>query len=406
MNSSLIKCVDRKKLNVIDQTADRNLSSRKFYEKCYKALKHQANCQNVHIILNRTLTRFDLYTQMNNERTNDLRSENWTIKTQGYEFSLDMKKLGIEELASGVIENLKTNGIIDQNSKINDQITEILVCSDAVLYEYLEPLLKLHSNTNTNIIFMDNDCASIGAAYLSSNSLDLTSNDMLPHKIGMGLYNGVIKNLINSKTSFPCSGKYTFQTLIDNQTILRINLYEGDSPLARYCKHISELVIENIRKAPSGSVKIELKIEMDQNGVLYASAKDVDLRQELPVIVNFESVNCFETIKRSKYALKNIDFTRPDDGSDAVLAKTLQDFDYFFEYLNQNFKNLSLDAQMIVKKKIYLAKRYISKNRLKISNGELEQIKDELQEIINKNIPKYDSYNSYHRTRSNFCSVL
>lgn len=406
MNSSIIKCVDKKTLNVIKQTAERNLSSRKFFNKCYKALKNEVESQNVDIVLSRARTRYDLYTQMNNERTSNVRSENWTICTQGHEFSLNMKKLGIELLASGVIENLKSNGIIDQNSKINDQITEILVCSDAVLYEYLEPLLKYHSNKDTNIIFMDNDCASIGAAFLSSNTLNLTNNDMLPYKIGMGLYNGVIRNLINCKTNFPCCGKYTFQTLIDNQTMLRINLYEGDSPLARYCKHISELVIEDIRKAPAGSVKIELKIEMDQNGVLYALAKDVDMKKELPVRVNIESISCFETIKRSKWALKNVDFTCPNDGSDAILAKTLQDFDYFFEYLNQCLKNLSLDAQMIVKKKIFLAKKYISKNRLKISKDELNQIRDELEEVINKNLSKNEYCQSYHRTRSNFCSIL
>ncbi|RMZ93444.1 molecular chaperone [Brachionus plicatilis] len=366
MNSSIIECIDKKNLNVVDQTADRTISSRKFFEKCFKVLKHQAKSQNIQ--LNKTLTRYHLYKQMNTERITTARAENWTIKTQGKEFILNMKKLGIELLATSVIDKLKKTGIIDQNFRINDQISEILVCSDAVLYEHLEPLLKCHSNQGTNIIFMDNDCASIGAAFLSSSTLNLTSNDILPNRIGVGLYNGVIKDLINSRTNFPCSGRHLFQTLVDNQTMLRINLYEGESPLARYCKHISELVIEDIRKTLAGSAKIELKIEIDQNGVLSASAMDIDSNEELPVRVNMDSINCFETIKRSKYALKNVIFSRPDDGSDAELAKKLQDFDYFFDYLMH---------------------MYISKNRLKISNDDLDQVKVELEEVINENVPDF-----------------
>lgn len=406
MNSSIIECFDKKNLNVIDQTADRSISSRKFFERCYRAIKNEAKSQNIQNALNKTLTRYHLYKQMNTERVNTNRNENWTIKTQGKEFILNMKKLGIEQLATSVIEKLKKTGIIDQNSKINSKITEILVCSDAVLYEYLEPLLKSHSNKRTNIIFMDNDCASIGAAYLSSNTLSLTNNDILPNSIGVGLYNGVIKNLINSKTSFPCSGKHLFQTLVDNQTILRVNLYEGESPLARYCKHISELVIEGIRRASAGSVKIELKIKIDQNGVLCASAKDIDLSKELPVRINIESINCFETLKRSKYVIKNLILTPPADGSDADLAKKLQDFDYFFDYLTNIYKNSSKDVQMLIKKKIFLAKKYISKNRLKITNDDLDQIGIELEEILNENTADHKSCLDHHRTKSSFCSIL
>ncbi|CAF0759225.1 unnamed protein product [Brachionus calyciflorus] len=410
MNCSIIECINKREVNVVDQLADRSISSKKFFEKCYKSLKSQAKLKGVLANLDKNLTRYDLYKQMNAERLNISKTETWTIKTQSQEFMLNMKKIGIEQLATSIIEKFKKTTLIDRKTfKIVNDITDILVCSDAVLYEFLEPLLRYHSHKNMNIIFMDNDCASIGAAFLSSSTLNLTTNDILPYRIGVGLYNGVVKNLIDSKTNFPCSGKHLFQTLIDNQTTLRVNLYEGESPLARHCKHISEVLIENINKAPAGSIKIELNINFDQNGVLSAQAKDLNSNKSLPIRINIDSLNCFETIKRTKYALKNSIQTKPDDGLDAELAKQLQDFDLYFDYLINLFRDSDLEAKQLIKRKVYLAKKFISKNRLRIMQDDLEQLRIELDDVLNQIKPKQSQgygYSNYQTNKSTYCNIL
>ena len=80
-----------------------------------------------------------------------------------------MKKLGAEELALSVIEKFKSTFLINkETSLISEEITEILICSDAVLFEYLEPLLYDYSHQNIKITFMDLDCACLGASFLSS----------------------------------------------------------------------------------------------------------------------------------------------------------------------------------------------------------------------------------------------
>ena len=71
-----------------------------------------------------------------------------------------------------------------------------------------------------------------------------------------------MKPLIETKRNFPCVGKYLFQTIVDNQEIVRVNLYEGFNPLARNNKHICEIKIDNEEKCPynSNRNKIELFI--------------------------------------------------------------------------------------------------------------------------------------------------
>lgn len=308
----------------------------------------------------------------------------------------------------------KTSIINKESFRIVDEIKDILICSDAILYEYLEPLLKQFCSKDTNIIFMDNDCASLGAAYLASNTLKLKTFDMLPYPIGVGLYNGVVKNVIDSKTNFPCSGKHLFQTLIDNQSTIRINLYEGESPLARNCKHICEFVIDNLRKGLAGTIKIEVKIEFDQNGILNAFAKDLDQKKELPISINCNSLNCFEFKLSKNEKRANID-NKLDPKiiqNDLELAKRLQDFDYYFEYLMNIYKNSAVNTKALITKKINKAKKYISKNRLKIEVEDLNQLRTELEDLLNKHRPpggglefKSDFY-TRNRGESNFCNIL
>lgn len=421
MNCSILKLGKNKQVDVIDQLADRSISSKLFFEECYRTLKHLA--RNKSISLNKNQSRFDLYKTMNDEtnKKRDTVKEKWNIPTHGHSFEINMKRLGVEQLANSVIDKFeKTNLLNKNNSKIVDEISDILVCSDAILYEYLEPLLQHHCYKDANIIFMDNDCASLGAAFLASSTLKLKTCDMLPYPIGVGLYNGVVKNIIDSKTNFPCSGKHLLQTLIDNQQTIRVNLYEGESPLARNCKHICEFYIDSLRKAPAGLVKIEIQIEFDQNGVLNAFAKDIDQKQSLNIQINVNSLNYFES-KRLKSENKhrvNIDEKLDEKGiqNDQNIARTLQDLDYYFEYLTSIYKNSPPLTKELISKKIVLAKKYISKNRLKIVDEDLDQLKSELDDLINEHRPVNahakrildykEDYFKNNSTRSSYCTLL
>lgn len=90
---------------------------------------------------------------------------------------------------------------------------------------------------------MDLDCATLGGAFLASTNMNIS--DMLSFPISMGMYNGCLKPLIEAKRNFPCVGKYLFQTIVDSQKTVRVNLYEGFNPLARNNKHICEIQIDN-----------------------------------------------------------------------------------------------------------------------------------------------------------------
>lgn len=441
MNCSIIELTQRGKLTVVDQLADKTLSSKDFFENCFTFLVSQLNKKkngennskntnndtngtsnttanttnttntttsannntnnnnnnnntkiNTKIKYHNTQLRYELYDKMNKEenRNSSTIKEIWTVK----DIPLNMKKLGAETLAINVLEKLKRTSLIDKKSmKFVHEIKDILICSDAVIYEYLEPLLKKYCSEETNIVFMDNDCATLGAAFLASSLLKVETFDILPFSIGMGLYTGVVKKIINAKTSFPCSGNHLFQTIVKNQKTIRFNVYEGESPLARNCKHICEIVIENLRKAPAGRLVLDVQIEFNEYGLLNAYATDFHTKEKLDLKIHLNNLHNIEFKRDDSNSIVNID-QKLDPilmARDRHIASFLDDLDAYLEYLVTVYKKSPDIIKNLITRKVLLAKKFISKNRLKVSLNECYQIAGELEEIIDKNRPVMES---------------
>ena len=377
---------------MIDQLADKSISSSRFFEDCFRSLKQKADAQRRPV--NETEARYDLYKTMNVEANTGMNviKENWEIRTgRGVSVELNMKRLGVEQLANAVLEKLKKTSLIDKKTfKIVNEIHDVLICSDAVLYEFLEPLINHYCTGSVNITFVDNDCACLGAAYLASNILNIETYDMVPFPIGIGLYNGVVRYIVDAKTNFPCTGQHMFQTIVDYQDTIRFNLYEGQSPLARNCKHICEIAVENLRRAPTGKIPIEITVEIDQNGVLNAFALDYETKKSLHTYIDINSQS-YLRFKRDTGGNNAINIDQKLDRRlverEESLATFLEDLDYFLDYLKKAYRNSVETDKRLMEGKINLAKRYISKNRLKIRLDECWQLKRELEELIEKRRP-------------------
>jgi molecular chaperone DnaK (HSP70) len=199
-----------------------------------------------------------------------------------------------------------------------------------------------------------------------------------------------------------------FQTIVDFQNTIRFNLYEGQSLLARNCKHVCEIAVDNLRAAPTGKITLEISIEIDQNGVLNAYAVDAETLRELNVKVDVNAASYLK-FKRESYVICIDDrLDQKHVERDETLATFLEDLDSFLEYLKRAYRNSVEQDRSLIEKKIMLAKRYISKNRLKIKLDDCLQLKKELEELIEKKRPKNLGVKNTERSeqKSSACSIL
>jgi molecular chaperone DnaK len=100
--------------------------------------------------------------------------------------------------------------------------------------------------------------------------------DVLPHSIGIAVAGGGVEWILKSNSVIPTEETRRFTTWRDGQTELRFVLLQGDSPKAAENTRLGDFVVDGLRPAPLGTIGVEVDFEVDVNGILCVTARDLD----------------------------------------------------------------------------------------------------------------------------------
>ncbi len=140
------------------------------------------------------------------------------------------------------------------------------------------------------------ECVAMGAAImgstLSGNALvasgtgqSLLLMDVTPMSLSIETVGGVATRLIERNTTLPTRYAKVFSTATAYQSNVEINVLQGERPMARDNKSIGKFRLKGIRKAPAGVPQIEVTFDIDANGILRVSAKDLDTQKEQSITI-------------------------------------------------------------------------------------------------------------------------
>ena len=141
--------------------------------------------------------------------------------------------------------------------------------------------------------------AAIQGGVLTGEVKDVLLLDVTPLSLGIETMGGVMTKLIDANTTIPTRKSEVFSTASDNQPSVQINVLQGERPMARDNKQIGMFHLDGIPAAPRGVPQIEVTFDIDANGIVHVSAKDLGTNKEQSISITSSTNMSKEDIEKA-----------------------------------------------------------------------------------------------------------
>jgi molecular chaperone DnaK len=208
---------------------------------------------------------------------------------------MKMTRSKLEQLVEDLVQRSSgpcRQALADANMKPKD-IDEVILVGGQTRMPRIQELVKEFFGRDPHRGVNPDEVVAVGAAVqgavLAGDVKDVLLLDVTPLTLGIETLGGVFTKMINRNTTIPTKKTEIFSTASDNQPSVEIHVLQGEREMATYNRTLGRFHLDGIPPAPRGIPKVEVAFDIDANGILHVSAKDLGTGKQQAITITGHS---------------------------------------------------------------------------------------------------------------------